>query len=235
VKTIDKTGSVNQNGFTLLELLVVFLILIVLLSILYSSFTGTFRTIEETEAQTNVYSMARIALDRISEDLESAYIYNDSDTEEDNLHTDGFLGEDIKTNGRSSDSLRFNSRAHINFAEDLETAGRARIAYYVKESDKKESFLLYRSDTAEFEQGPEERKGGLLLCKGLHSVDFTYQDDNGEILDNWNSTSTEYKDRLPVMVSIRLEFTNQSALESPLKFSTAVIIPLARNGHEKKP
>ncbi len=235
MKAIDKAGSVNQNGFTLLELLVVFLILVVLLSILYSSFTGTFRTIEETGAQTDVYSMARIALNRISEDLESAYTCNDSDTEEDNLHTDGFLGEDGKTNGRSSDSLRFSSRAHINFAEDRETAGRARIAYYVKESDKEESFLLYRSDTAEFEQGPEEREGGLLLCKGLHSVDFTYQDDNGETLDNWGSKSTEYKDRLPVMVSIRLEFTNQSALESPLKFSTAVTIPLARNGHEKNP
>jgi len=237
---IDRTASIkrlNPNGFTLLEILIAMFILGILLSTLYASYAGTFRNIEETEYQADIYQMARIALGRITEDLESAYISKlPEDSQEDTVRQTNFIGEDLAIDGRNADAVRFASEAHIVFNEGPGESGRARINYYVKESDKENTFNLYRSDTPEFEQGPEEEEGGLVLCDDLYSVDFTYHDDDGEAHNSWDSTDESFKGRLPVMISILLEFTNRRDPESPLRFMTAVALPLAgdKNGKSSK-
>ena len=61
-----------RPGFTLLEVLVALAILVVIISLIYPAYTGTYRNIEAAETQAEIYQMARIALIRIIEDLESA-------------------------------------------------------------------------------------------------------------------------------------------------------------------
>ena len=87
--------------------------------------------------------------------------------------------------------------------------------------------ILYRSDTSDFEVIVQEGEGGLVLCEDLYSVDFKFFDEDGETYETWNSTSDIFKNRLPVMVSIKLEFINRSDKESPFKFMTAVALQLA--------
>ena len=64
----------DLKGFTLLEILIAVVILVIVLSTVFASFTGTLRLVSETESQAEVYQMARIALERILEDLESANV-----------------------------------------------------------------------------------------------------------------------------------------------------------------
>ncbi|MBW1764015.1 MAG: type II secretion system protein [Deltaproteobacteria bacterium] len=228
---------ININGFTLLEILIAMFILGILLSTLFASYAGTFRNIEETEYQADIYQMARITLERITEDLESAYISKlPEDSEEDTILQTNFIGEDLAIDGRNADTIRFTSGVHIVFNEDPGESGRARINYFVKESDKENTFNLYRSDTPEFEQEPEEEESGLVLCNDLNSIDFTYHDDDGEAHSSWDSTDELFKGRLPVMVSIQIEFTNRRDTESPIRFMTAVALPLAgdKNGESSK-
>jgi general secretion pathway protein J len=226
----------DSEGFTLFEILITTFIFAVVLSLLYTAYMGTFRNIEATESQSDIYGMARIALERMVEDLGSVYVSKrekKSDSEENISPVDGFVGENAEINGRNADGIRFISRAHIVFNEDDRSARMAEIVYYVKESDKEDTFILYRSDTPEFEERPDEGTGGLVLCDDLFSVNFLYYSDEGEEYESWDSTKDEFKGRVPAMVSILLEFVNRSNPEAPFKFKTAVALPIARKKYGK--
>ena len=221
----------NNAAFTLLEILIAMFIFAIVLSTIYTSYTGAFRIVDDTESQTDIYEMARIALERMHEDLESVYIPENpksSAPEEPASSLFEFIGEDKEIEGRSADPLRFTSTAHLVFSEEDEASGTAEIAYYVEEGDEGEGFVLYRSDTSTFEEKPEEQTGGLVLCDSLVSVSFAYYDDEGEVSDDWDSTSDQLKNQIPRMVSILLEFQNKSDPETPFKFLTTVALPVGQ-------
>ncbi|MFC1867512.1 prepilin-type N-terminal cleavage/methylation domain-containing protein [Thermodesulfobacteriota bacterium] len=229
-----KTRMISR-GFTLLEILITIAIFAAIISILYPSYTGTFRNIKAAESQTEIYQMARITLERMTEDLESAYLpkpANGFNIGEGTLKSAGFFGEDSSIDGRSADRLRFISGKHLLLDED-DRAGSGKIVYYVKENQGEDGFILYRSDTLELGNQPEEETGGWILCESLNSINFTYHDDDGESHDSWDSASESTKERLPLMVSIGLEFSNRSDPESPLRFMTAVTLPMARREYGK--
>lgn len=228
--TLGTLGIYNfrhfHSGFTLIEILIAIFIFAVVLTTIYTSYTGTFRVVDETESQAEIYRMARIALERMLEDLESAYI------REDPLHPFQFVGEDQEIKGRYADTLRFTSRAHINLSGEEQDPGTVEIGYYVKENDEGDDFVLYRSERPVFEEAfpVEEETGGLVLCEKLVSVDFTYHEENGEVHESWDSTSDAFKDKLPKRVSISLEFVNDSEPEAPFRFMTSVAFPIEQ-GH----
>jgi len=234
MKSFMKLYKGRFNGFTLLEILVSIAIFAAIVSVLYPSYTATFRNIEYTESEAEIYRMARVAMERITRDIKAAYIpswVNEDEDKDEWIQETGFLGEDEDINGRDADSLRFFCHEHLAFKED-DMPGNAFISYYIKETQDG-NFTLYRSDTHEFAEPPEEETGGLILCEGLHSVQFTYFDENVESYDDWDLSGDRFKNRLPVMVSIKLEFTHGADAESVIRFMTSVSLPMASNRHEK--
>ena len=230
-----RAGNYNSrhfhSGFTLIEILIATFIFAVVLTTIYTSYTGTFRVVDETESQTEIYRMARIALERMLEDLESVYIPKNPETgrsEESRRSPSRFVAEDVEIKGRCADTLRFTSRAHINLSGQEQDPGTVEIGYYVKENDEGDDFVLYRSDRPMFEEAfpVEEEAGGLTLCERLVSVNFTYRDENGEVRESWDSASDAFKDKFPKMVSISLEFVNDLDPEAPLRFMTSVAFPI---------
>ena len=226
----------NQRAFTLLEVLVALFIFAIVLSTLYAAYIGTFKNIEETESQADIYEMARIALERMVEDLESVYMPQSqseeaSEEKEETSSQIQFEGTIAEVNGRRADSLRFISRAHLVFDEDEKRAGTAEVAYYVtegnEEEEEEEGLTLYRSDTPSFEQSQASGTGGWVLCDRLYSVQFSYHDNEGDSHDSWEATGEDDENRLPSAVSILLEFINPADPESPIKFMTRVALPMA--------
>lgn len=226
----------HKRGFTLLEILIALFIFAIVISTIFASYTGTFRIINETESQADIYGMARIALERIREDLESVCFFP-RESEGSKQGAAGlsyqFAGEHTEIQGRSADTLSFVAMAHLVFGSEDEYSGPAAITYYVRKTDEKENLSLYRSDTPYFLEPPEKGTGGLILCDGLLSVSFTYYNADGVPYNNWDSTSEEFKDRLPVMVSILLEFMNKADPETPFKFMTGVAVPMAKESYGK--
>lgn len=230
--------SNKNSGFTLIEILIAIFIFAVVLTTIYTSYTGAFRIVDETESQAEIYRMARIALERMLEDLESGYIPKNPEigiSEESHPPSSQFVGEDMEIKGRYADTLRFTSRAHVNLSGQEQDPGAVEISYYVMENEEGDDLVLYRGDRPIFEEAfPfEENTGGLVLCDRLVSVDFTYHDENGEVRENWDSTSEEFKGKLPKMVSISLEFVNNSNPEVPFKFTTSVALPMSRDINEE--
>lgn len=216
----------HSNGFTLLEILVAISIFAVILSVIFASYTGTFRIIEELESQSEIYEMARIAIGRIQEDLESACLYKTDEASEPG-RAGQFVGEDKEVSGRDADTLRFLSMAHLDLDKEGETGGRAEIGYYLKENEEANGLVLYRTDTPEFEEAPEEETGGLILCEGLYSINFTYYNADGEKFEAWDTEEKTFKDTLPVMVLLELYFVDKSYPEEPLRFETGIALPVA--------
>jgi general secretion pathway protein J len=226
----------DRAGFTLAEILIAIFIFAIVLSTIYTSYTGTSRIVNETEYQTEIYRMARIALERMQEDLESVYMTERPEPtglDEETDQASDFLGEDTDINGRHADSLRFMSRAHVVFSPRDQVSGKAEIAYYVAQNGEEEDFVLYRSDTPELTQAPDAGTGGLVLCEQLLSVDFTYYDAKGEEHTHWDSTAGAFKYTLPRLVSISLEFENALDPEAPYRFFTTVALPMGGKENEQ--
>ena len=215
-------------GFTLLEVLIAIFIFALVASAIFTTYTGTFRIIDESESRADICEMAGIALERISEDLESAYISNTEQTPGTDKTNPAvmWVGEKKELMDRSYGSLRFLSLAHLSFSEEEPVAKPSEIVYYVATKGEEDLLELYRSDTPLSNERPEEETGGLLLCEGLLSIVFTYYDSEGEPHETWDSGGGESKGKLPSRVSISMELADSTNPDMPYKFMTGVEIPM---------
>lgn len=233
MKAIDtKQLLPEQQGFTLLELLLAIVIFGMVVSMIYGPYTGTFRMVNVVEPELEIYQKARVAMTRIIEDLESAYsspsMVVDPESEFESEMIPQFIGEDQEIDGRPADTIQFNSRAHLVFGDAEEDSGEARIRYAIEEDAEAEGLVLLRSDRPGFAGGTEEEEdGGFILCDGLAGVRFTFYGMDGEEYDNWDSSQEEFQDRLPRMIDIVLEFVNGPDPEDTIKFMTSVILPIS--------
>jgi prepilin-type N-terminal cleavage/methylation domain-containing protein len=236
--------TINKKGFTLLEILIAIALFAALVAMLYPAYIGTFKNIDVTESYGTIYRMARVALERISEDLAGACPPDTTEgSDSDEVQSKVFLGKDSEIDGRGADELGFISEKHISFksqakindSEDtsetlseIQISGRGFIKYYIEEIEGEDGFVLYRSDNPELANQSEDKTEKYILCKGLYGINFSYQDEKGDIYDDWDSSSEKFKGKLPSLVSVELEFINQSDPETPVKFITSVSIPLSK-------
>ena len=220
----------NSPGFTLIEVLLAVFITSVVLSTIYVSYTGSLRVIKSTGKQTEIYQKARIAMDRIIEDLESIYVAVPESADTESVVDFLLAGEKRELSGRRADTLRFISRSHISFTDEKSGHGKTAIIYDVVERSEDGPLVLTRSDRPALLVYPEENSENYVLCEGLESVIFSYGDKDGEIYDVWDPTGFELSDkpladRIPAMVSINLSFRNEQSPEQPMTFTTSVILP----------
>jgi len=216
----------RQGGFTLLELLLAIFIFAIVTSSVYGAYRSTFLVINTTESQAEYSSMARVALDRITGDLESAYFGNGSLFEAERKEVD---------TGRA-DQLTFTSSFHLVFGKNELPAGSAMVRYSTEIDEESGLLKLYRLDMAlrpgESAEGIEEKKG-FLLCDRLAEVQFSYFDTEGNEVEDWKSHEGEGEEQgeFPVMTRVTLRFAESADSEERIVFSTAVA--MARTTQER--
>ncbi len=218
---IDAKVVKNTHGFTLLELLIAIFIFAIVVSSVYGTYTTTFKVVENVESETEVHHRARIALERIAEDLESVYQGSGGTME----------GESQDIDSRRAETLKFITLAHLNLGSTDPAPKRATVKYSVESDDETGLFRLYRADTL-MTPGvvidPDEK--GFVLCDKLWEVRFTYFDETGSEEEDWDSkpqgglpgsTPTAV---FPVMIQISLRFANSSGDGEGTLFTTAVAL-----------
>ena len=216
-----------------MEILVAMAIIAIVLSTLFATFGNTLENMNHVESQSEIYQMARIALDRVQEDLECSIILLEqeqtSEQDQEELLLDVFSGKNEEIRDRDADAVSFLSTTHLSLTDTEAYSGLARIAFYVEEIEDQDGFVLYRSDTPEREEPPEEKSGGVMLCNNIHSFNLVYYDADGDEFESWDSSEGEVKDRLPARVSIRLAFIDILNAETPYQFETGVALPMAES------
>ena len=227
--TEDGRRTMDNRGFTLLEILIAIFMLALVVSAVFGAFSGTFKVVNETEVQEEIYATARVTLERISEDLASVCGGGLSKGEQPRAGTAKqqflFVGEDHRVDDMSADTLRFLSSAHLSFKAGRQAEGPAEINYYTKYREETGDLTLYRSDTLDYLEGAEEGEGGVLLCEGLKWLDFIYYDRNGDAHNTWDSAENGGIAQLPSRVEISVRFENALDPENPLQFITGVALP----------
>ncbi len=220
------TISTNNKGFTLIEILLAFFIFSILFITIYSSYIGSFNTINMTESRMELYRKAAIAMSRISEDVQASYIsILPPDSFGEPTGYTQFLGEDKDVNGRDADSMSFFSRIGPLFSDEIDMATGQLISYDVIQGGEENELVLLRSENSEFIDESEEREG-LTLCDGLQAINFTYFDNDGEPHESWDSDSEESGGALPYMVSVSFQFLNYENPDAPLTFMTSIALPV---------
>ncbi|WP_417911657.1 PulJ/GspJ family protein [Candidatus Electronema sp. TJ] len=215
-------SSGGQLGFTLLEIMLAMLILGMVVAMVSVSLSGSVRVMEGAMDQGDVYYRAQVALERISEDISSAVLTDDTN----------FVSG--KEGGlEQSRLLTFVSLAHLSFDPEKGLPGLGLISYALQ-PDKSNSrqLLLLRADSLNMPVSEEQKNGGeteaFLLADRLRSVKFTFFNRNGEEQDSWDTAvkeSEETERSLPAAVACRLEFWLDEEQDASISFQTTALLP----------
>ncbi len=206
-----------MRGFTMMELLLAIVIFSVVVSLTYGAYSMTFKVINTASGNARYAERARVALDRIGDDLASIY-------SGDKLV---FVGETEGAGNMRGDKLTFTSRAHLLLYKDDIPAPWTKIRYHVEEDNDR--LRLYRADVPYLPGRDDdiEEERGFILCDGLREVAFTYYSENGNEADRWEveTGSSNAKDDLPVAVGVRLGFVSEKDEDDTIYYETRVFLP----------
>jgi general secretion pathway protein J len=209
-----QASSIKQpaSGFTLMEILLAFLILAIVMTTILASFNAVFSTTDTLENSGKYYDMAKNCLNRMVLDLDAVYVMQppfykkpEFDAPPDPYR---IVGSNSDIGGTSFAALRFTSSAHIA----LDKSGRqgiAEIVYYVQA--KPDGQLVLKRGDQLYPYPPfEERAGDPVLCQDVKSLAFKYYDAEGDESEVWDSDSQESDHATPTAIGIQLEIGNET-------------------------
>ena len=227
----------NLRGFTLLEVLVSVAILAIIMAALYSAYTTNVEAIQIARENGQVHQTARIALDWITRDLQSALTETWSPTATTRLP---FVGKEEYRDGRRLDRIDFAALTYMTLSDQSPATDLCEVGYRVIEDpEDQETLVLMRRQKIlvslpEDDQGPGEGfgEGGSEQELGRNLVGFqiTYEDGRGEERAGWSTEERDAPSGLPVLVKVRLVI--KDALEREHVFFTAIHPELAGTRNE---
>jgi len=217
----------TSNGFTLMEILLAFLILGIVVTTILASFNAVFSTTDTLNNSSRYYDMAKNCLNRMTLDLEALYVRQPPlyQKPEFNDPPDPYrlAGATTDIGGTSFAAIRFTSSAHIPL-EKSKWDGIAEIVYYVQAKNDGQ-MVLKRADHLYPYPEFEEKGGDPVLCNNLKSLAFKYFDTEGSEFDEWDSDSGENGYATPAAIRIQLEIGNET---TSYDFETTVNLAVQR-------
>lgn len=225
-----RRARVNR-GFTLVEVLVAIAVLAFVTTLLYGAFASMRNTRAGLQRVQDRYREGRIAMARISRDLQSAYISQHVPT---NTSLQALKTVFIAKPGTPADRLDFNSFSNIVRDRDSHTSDQAEISYASstnpEEPDKTD---LVRRTSENPDMTPE--KGGRVevLATDIDLLNFEFLDPTTSLwTETWDTTQAAAQpNRLPLQVRVTLVLRGGSRSAEDrgrgmLRFVTTVTLPI---------
>jgi general secretion pathway protein J len=230
VSSIKHPASGSQNpaaGFTLMEILLAFLILGIVITAILGSFNAVFSTTDTLENSGQYYEMAKNSLNRMTRDLDALFIIQPPLYKkrgfDDPPDPYRIVGGSLDIGGTGFATLRFASSAHIPL-DGVGRAGIAEIVYYVHAKNDGQ-LVLKRADHLYPYPPFEERSGDAVLCQDVKSLAFKYYNADGEVSEEWDSDSDQNGYATPTAVGIQLEIGKEA---KSYTFETTVRLAVSR-------
>jgi general secretion pathway protein J len=199
------THRARSRGFTLVELLVAIVILSLISVLIYSAFSSMKRSREGLERVEDRYREGRLAMARMTRELQSAFI---------SLHAPintALLVEKtafVGTSGTPADRIDFDSFANRRVDRNSHISDQCELSYFGSPNPDESGVIdLARRISTTLDLDP--KKGGRVevLATDIDLFDLQYLDPvTGTWLDTWDTTQsvTGQPARLPVQVRIVL-------------------------------
>jgi prepilin-type N-terminal cleavage/methylation domain-containing protein len=207
----------NKKGFTLIELMLAITISVVVVGTVYVTFYQSHKVTQSIMAQTEVYQMARLCMDRMMKDLNciyfSPYLVLDDDLMKNTKANElaqkyRFLGKNENDGTNDTDKLYFTTTSDIGLGDKSGILNE--VDYELKEDpDNKGMYFLIRREDNKPHDGITEsaRNPGMEIAENVVSMNILYYDKSGKESDEWDATSTA-EPALPYMIKITLTFKN---------------------------
>lgn len=213
-----RRGLPAESGLTLIEILVSMTIMISMLVIAWSTFSGGLLLKRRSETVNDRFLEIRVAMGRMVDDMSSAYISANEDQTLQERRT-LFIG---KAGGDVSE-LRFTSFAHRVLWADANESEQTLIYYYAEndtEDSSKTNLLRRESRRISNDQWEQEPAEIEVLLRDIQEVHFEYYDwREKDWRDDWDSTAQDaQRGKLPARVRITVELENAKGDE--VKFTS---------------
>lgn len=221
----------TSAGFTLIEVLIAVTILAMISTLILSSFSALQKSKEGVRRVSDRYRQGRMALSRISRELQSAYISKHLPVDP-NLAVvrTAFIGQPDSPAAR----VDFNAFVHRRLDRDARESDQLEVSYYGLENPHEEGLMdLVRRHNPRLDLDPE--KGGRLqvLATDIDLFDLEYLDPmTGLWTDEWDSREAiKQQDRIPLQVKVTLILNggtraSEDHAQGTLTFATKVGLPI---------
>ena len=213
----------DLRGFTLLEVLVSVAILAIIMAAVYSAYTSNVEAIQIARENGQVQQTARIVLDRMSKDLQSALSEIAVPSEKIRL---GLIGKTEEREGKRLDRIDFTTLTHLALTDQGSGTDLCEVGYsVVEDSEQEDILLLMRRDDGSPDEDFTEGGNAQEMARNVVEFKITYEDSGGEELDGWNAEESGAASGLPVLIKVRLVL--KDSLEREHVFTTSIHPELA--------
>ncbi len=171
----------DPRGFTLIEMLVAIAIFALLMISVYQTFDQGLRAYRIVEESRELNETARLVLERIQDDLESAAIF----TDDPNMV---MIGEDgTGAAGRPTDRLVFATLNHLALDPNAPESDLAEVEYQIRPDPETRAPLLTRREKPYLDDDHEQ--GGVLtiLSDKVLALNFRYFDGSETLEERWDA------------------------------------------------
>jgi len=190
----------KQRGFNLMEVMIAVVIMSFIMAILGGTLVRQMETKEMIDQHAERQNTARIALLRMSREISMAYLSKHQNCIEKRTETL------FKGKSGSREPLLFTSFAHYKWRRDAHESDQNEISYYV-DSDPTETGkkALFRRESRRITDEPGETGSEYVLAHDVEELELRfYNPDTDRWEDEWDTTKSDHKFRLPLFVRIEL-------------------------------
>ncbi len=199
-------------GFTLLEILLALAILGFITITLWGSFSRTAYTKQITEAGQDRVHAVRVAMMRMTREIEMAFLSNSENIAISDRRT-MFIG----TTNTDIDELRFSWFGHQRLRADGAESDTAVVSYYAQpDPQNRQQLNVMRRETRRLEtKDPTTITGeAYTLCPNVTRLKFTYYDYKNKVWkEEWNTQGADGLPYLPTHVRITLGIIDERGQE----------------------
>jgi type II secretory pathway component PulJ len=220
-----RPGRDSAGGFTLLEVILAFAILSFITTILWGTFSQTAALKKRTEAVQDRAHAARVALMRMTRELEMAFL---SDSE--NPFATERRTMFIATSHRDIDEIRFSWFGRQRLRGDIPEADSSVVMYYGEQDPDDRSVMnLMRRETRRLEAAdPQSLLGeSYVLCPGISRLKFSfydYKNQKKEWREEWTTVGADGLQYLPTHVRIQLTIYDEKGQEKIFTSSARIMM-----------
>ncbi len=216
----------RPSGFTLVEVMIAAAITAVVGALVAGAFGRAAAARELAEAQDERFTGTRLALSRMAREVSEAYLSEHYDRKRFRDRPTIFRGKD----GGERDTLLFATFAHARLMRDAKESDEAVVEYQLEaDPSRPGEQALYRREKPRIDDEPDRGGTRAVVLEHVKGFDVKYWDwKRQEWVREWDTSQTDYKDRLPTRVRLAVKVQMPDGAERTFETQAriAIIRPL---------
>lgn len=216
--TSPRRGS---HGFSLAEAMVAVAILALIGILTYGTFARAMDARDRALKITAHYHEISQAMLRMGHELSMAFLSrhkNCADPRSDTLFTASHHGGGMR--------IDFTSFSHTKIKKDAAESDQNALSYYLDRDPKDPNLsVLMRREKKRIDEKPKEGGRVDILARGIDELSFQFYDPKEDRWDDeWDSTNTNYRNRVPMFVRIQIKAKDLNGHEETFVTKTRIYL-----------